>query len=311
MTSDSALNTLFKDERSIFLEMLGSFTLVDIGMIESINDQGRAVVLTNQYVAGQRVIYKDAEVIYPGNKSSAYVADCSGSACLILFPYTCMPNTSNKLIRPSMPPYHKDGVKVMPVGNGSNPVVRQTISTSGAYSIGTTEYDILFDKETISLTQGDVLALSKDAAGNINIRHKGEDTGAFSFSLGDDGIHKSYSSKDGDVVWEDAISTDGTRTFTQVNGNGDELSSVTIDPDGTITVQSVKDIVANTDGDIKLNGDASHLVKYEELEQAMQKLYTALTTTPIAGNGSTQPTWSGITSIDISASKADNLTTGE
>lgn len=312
MTSDNMLKGLLKNEKELFLATLGSYTLVDIGTIESINDKGRAIVLSNQYVANQRVIYQDVEVVYPGNIRGAYSADCSGSACLILFPYSCMPDTSTRMIRPGNTPYHKDGVKVIPIGNGSQSTVKQFINTTGEYSISTKVYTLSFDKETVSLSQGDVLSIAKDAEGNIYLRHKGEDTGVCLFSLDGEGLHKSYSSLNGDVIWDDTITTEGVRTFVQKDNQGNTLSSVTIAANGTITVQSAKDVVVNTDGDIKMNGDSKHLVKYEELNQAMSKLYTALTTTPIVGNGSTQVTWTGLnpaTGIDISGAKADTLLT--
>lgn len=312
MTADNMLKGLLKNEKELFLATLGSFTLVDIGTIESINDKGRAIVLSNQYVANQRVIYQNVEVVYPGNIRGAYSADCSGSACLILFPYSCMPDTSTRMIRPGNTPYHKDGVKVIPIGNGSQSTVKQFINTAGEYSISTKVYTLSFDKETVSLSQGDVLSIAKDAEGNIYLRHKGENSGVCLFSLDGEGLHKSYSSLNGDVVWDDTITTEGVRTFVQKDNQGNTMSSVTIAANGTITVQSAKDVVVNTDGDIKMNGDSKHLVKYEELNQAMTKLYTALTTTPIVGNGSPQATWAGlnpVTGIDISGSKADTLLT--
>ena len=67
MTSDNMLKGLLKNEKELFLATLGSYTPIDIGTIESINDKGLAIVLSNQYVANQRVIYQDVEVVYPGN----------------------------------------------------------------------------------------------------------------------------------------------------------------------------------------------------------------------------------------------------
>lgn len=64
MTSDNMLSALFKNERELFLENLGSYTILDIGTIDSIDEKGRATVTTNQYVGGKRVIYQDVEVVY-------------------------------------------------------------------------------------------------------------------------------------------------------------------------------------------------------------------------------------------------------
>ena len=254
MTSDDMLKNLFKNDREMFLETLGSYTLVDIGTIESVDENGRARVLTNQYIANERVIYQDVEVIYPGNPWGAYTAECSGTACLILFPYMCMPNTDTRMIRPGATPYNKDGVKAMPIGNGSKSIVKHFINSAGEYSLGTTLYNIAFDGQTISLTQGDVLSLSKDAGGNLYARHKNKNSGTFLFSLDEDGMLRSYTSLDGSVVWEDSIGTDGVRTFTQKDSQAHVLNSITIDASGAISISSSQALSITTEDDLTLKG---------------------------------------------------------
>lgn len=76
--------------------------------------------------------------------------------------------------------------------------------------------------------------------------------------------------------------------------------------------KGVMDVSAQT---IKLNGDSKNFVTWAELNQALStfltQLTTALTTTPIAGNGAPQPSWTGLpTSIDISAAKTTTVVTG-
>lgn len=75
------------------------------------------------------------------------------------------------------------------------------------------------------------------------------------------------------------------------------------------------DLDVKTNGKIKLNGDSKQLVTWAELNQAltdfMTGLITALTTTPIAGNGAPQPTWTDLpTQIDISGAKTTSVVTG-
>lgn len=65
---------------------------------------------------------------------------------------------------------------------------------------------------------------------------------------------------------------------------------------------------------IELNGNDKNFVTWAELNSALStfltQLTTALTTTPIVGNGSAQ-TWTGLpTSIDISAAKTTTIVTG-
>ena len=75
------------------------------------------------------------------------------------------------------------------------------------------------------------------------------------------------------------------------------------------------DLDVKTNGKIKLNGDSKQLVTWSELNTAltnfMTSLVTALTTTPIVGNGAPQPTWTGLpTQIDISGAKTTTVVTG-
>lgn len=75
------------------------------------------------------------------------------------------------------------------------------------------------------------------------------------------------------------------------------------------------DLDIQTQQKIKLNGDTKQLVTWSELNTALstflQQLTVALTTTPIAGNGAPQPTWSGLpTQIDINAAKTTTVVTG-
>lgn len=75
------------------------------------------------------------------------------------------------------------------------------------------------------------------------------------------------------------------------------------------------DLDVQTQQKIKLNGDTKQLVTWSELNTALstflQQLTVALTTTPIAGNGAPQPTWSGLpTQIDISSAKTTTVVTG-
>ena len=66
---------------------------------------------------------------------------------------------------------------------------------------------------------------------------------------------------------------------------------------------------------IELNGNSKQFVTWTELNSALSQFLTqltlAMTTTPIVGNGSPQPTWTGMpTTIDISAAKSSTVVTG-
>lgn len=82
--------------------------------------------------------------------------------------------------------------------------------------------------------------------------------------------------------------------------------------DAKIKIEGSEGVLKVTTSDsIELNGNNKHLVTWEDLNAAMTTLYTALTTTPITGNGANQPTWTGLTNgIDISAAKSTTIKTG-
>ena len=92
---------------------------------------------------------------------------------------------------------------------------------------------------------------------------------------------------------------------------------------GTMKVQAAKDVEINASQSakingntkIELNGNTKQFVTWTELNTALStflsQLTLAMTTTPIAGNGSPQPAWTGMpTSIDISAAKTTTVVTG-
>ena len=71
----------------------------------------------------------------------------------------------------------------------------------------------------------------------------------------------------------------------------------------------------DTEQKIELNGNSKQFVTWSELNSALStfltQLTTAMTTTPIAGNGAPQPTWTNMpTQIDISAAKTTTVVTG-
>ena len=320
MNSTQTLQATFKNERDKFLSKLESYVIMDIGTIEEINAEGRARVVSSTFMNNKPIVYENAEVIFPGNANGTFGASGRNMACLIFIPRSCMPDVSNLVLHLGTASYNKDGVKALPIGNGAANVVKLYYSDGGNLSLLSKTYNILFDNNTIVMqTEDGKTSVSLDGKGQLHMFYQ-SDTGSYFVDITAEGVVKEYTSQNGSVVWKDSINSDGSRTFTQKDAYDNVLSSVTIAADGTMTVNSKKDVSVKADGDvsleatsIKLNGDDRHLVAYEDLKNTMDVLYTALTTTPIAGEGATQPTWAGldpVTKIDISAAKIDNVVTG-
>lgn len=308
--------------------MLETLTILDIGIIKTVNEDGRADVDSSSFINGKPINYKDAEVIYPGNTNGVYGSASPGMACLIFIPRSCMTRVSNLKLLVGATSYNRGGVKVMPIGNGVANTVQTMFTDGGEFGILGQAYQVQFNAYDIALQRKDgALAMAIDGKGQIYLNYKGTNC-SYSISLEDGTLTKKWISANGNVEWDDTLNSNGSRTFVQRNPNdnsSDPLFSLTIADDGTLTLEGAAaqtltingDTTITVDGDVKLdadnielNGNDKRLVTYAELKAAMDKLWVAMTTTPIAGNGSTQPSWTGITGIDISASETQTLKTG-
>lgn len=106
------------------------------------------------------------------------------------------------------------------------------------------------------------------------------------------------------------FSTQGLISASQIDDQGEEKASVKVDKDGNIAIKSES-------GDIHLNGgeSESHLVRYEELQQGLNALWTAIQTHthPYTDDGAlatTSPSTELSTqTLDISKAKIDTILT--
>lgn len=312
VTSDSALQTMFMSDRSMFMKTLESIVILDIGIIDSVSESGRAKVTSSTFVKGRPIVYEDVEVIYPGNNQGCFVSACSGGTCLIFIPKSCMPNSTDQLLRIGATSYNRDGVKVMPIGNGTGNKVRAFIDTIGQFNILSAEYTLTCAEDTISLqTEDGTVNITLDTENQLSITRQ-TDTCTYIKTIGEDGVQETWLSNEGHTTWETSFSTDGSKHIKQYNTSDEDnpLLAIDITSEGAVTINVAGDANINANS-INLNGDDKSFVTYAELNAAMTKLWTAMTTTPIAGNGSTQPAWTGLPNgIDISAAETQTIKTG-
>lgn len=105
------------------------------------------------------------------------------------------------------------------------------------------------------------------------------------------------------------FSTQGLISASQIDGQGEEKASVKVDADGNIAIKSEKNI--------HLNGgeSESHLVRYEELQQGLNALWTAIKTHthPYTDDGAPATTSPSVDlstqTLDISKAKIDTILT--
>ena len=293
MDSTDILKTAFTNERELFLKNLSSITILDIGTIVSV-ENGRALVHGSSFIGGQQMVYDDAEIIYPGNESGAYTVESAGTPCLIFIPMSCMPSISDRNIRLRAASYDTDGVKVMPIGNAADAIVKTMFNAGGVYSILTKNYNFSFAEDTINLERKDAQAsVSMDSNGGLHVIKRGENSTHY-VDMVDGSTTNVWQSKDKDVQWVDTLNSDGSRTLVQNNPQdetADPLFSMTISKTGAIQINTAADISVSTKGDanvsadgdvsidanqINLNGDSKSLVTYEALNNALTAEVTGL-----------------------------------
>lgn len=105
------------------------------------------------------------------------------------------------------------------------------------------------------------------------------------------------------------FSTQGLISASQIDDQGEEKASVKVDADGNIAIKSEKNI--------HLNGgeSESHLVRYEELQQGLNALWTAIKTHthPYTDDGAPATTSPSVDlstqTLDISKAKIDTILT--
>lgn len=293
MNSTDVLNNSLKNEREMFLSKLQSFVILDIGTIVEVKN-GRAKVNSSSFVGGQQTIYDDAEVIFPGNESGAYDVECAGTPCLIFIPMSCMPNIMSRNVRLRSASYSGAGVKVMPIGNAVNAIVKSRVGAGGVFSVLSKNYNISFNEDSINLERGDVAAsVSMDETGGLHVIKQGQASTHY-VDMVDGSTTSTWQSADKDVQWVDTLNSDGSRTFVQNDPRDEEadpLFSMTIDKTGKVQINTAADISVVTKGkadvtadgnvtvdanQINLNGSDTSFVTYTELNNALTATTTGL-----------------------------------
>lgn len=257
MNSTDALQASLKNARETFLNMLDSIVILDIGVIKEIKEDGRAYVASSTFIKGHPVIYEDAEVIYPGNVNGCYATSCAGSACLILIPKSCMPDSSNLKLYIGSTSYNRSGVKVMPIGNGTNNTVQTAFGNGGMYNITGQTYTVQFTDKDITFQRNDGrTTLSVDCEGQVYLSYR-TNNGTYLINIEDGHITSSWLSKEKDVEWIDSLNSDGSRSFTQINPqqqSDNVLFSFSVAADGTVSFTMAQGLTLETKGDLVLTG---------------------------------------------------------
>jgi hypothetical protein len=257
MNSVDALQASLKNARETFLNMLDSIVILDIGVIDEIKENGRAHITSSTFIKNNPIVYEDAEIIYPGNVNGCYATVCAGTACLIFIPKSCMPDTTNLKLFVGATSYNRDGVKAMPIGNGTNNTVQTTFGVGGLYSITGQTYTVQFTGNDVTFQRSDGhTTLSIDCEGQVYLSYQ-TNNGTYLVNIEDGCISSSWLSKEKDVKWIDTLNSDGSRSFTQINPqqqSDNVLFSFSIAADGTVSFTMAQGLTLETKGDLVLRG---------------------------------------------------------
>lgn len=251
---DEGVSTFFKTNMDVFTKLLSSLVIVDIGYITSVNG-GRAVVETNQYVGDNRVVYKNVEVVYPGNGAGVFSTVCSNSPCLIFIPRTCTTDVNKHLLKPHAVDYSLDGIKCIPIGNGTGSIVNLSFDSVGNLLLQTKAYQLLFEEPGFSLQVGNNLTVSINAGGSIAFHFKGEDTGPTDIEVSESGVSVRAESTDGSVLWTGSLTPEGQLNLDQQFGDDDDShNTLVFNADGSVSNTVGGDYSIETKGNLSLKG---------------------------------------------------------
>lgn len=253
----SALQDSLKTDLELFRARLSSIAIVDIGTIEEVKDNGRAVVHGSSFVGGAQTKYQDAEIIFPGNNAGTFKVNCIGATCLIFIPRSNMTDTVTRKVRFGSIAFDTDGVKVMPISNGTQDRVQVTRDSEGSFNIITDSYIVSFSESAISVSSNDGTASASLDPNNDMHVIKQTDNGAYYKDLVDGSVTETWLSKDKDVQWVSTLNSDGSRTLVQSdprNSSADPTFSMTIDKTGAVTIGTAKAFTYETKDALVLKG---------------------------------------------------------
>ena len=253
----SALQDSLRTELELFRARLSSIAIVEIGTIEEVKENGRAVVHGSSFVGGVQTKYQDAEIIFPGNNAGTYCSSCVGATCLIFIPRSNMVDTVSRNIRFGSIAFDTDGVKVMPISNGTQDKIKVERDSEGSFNICTDSYIVSFSDSAVSVSSNDGTAsVALDPNNDLHISRQ-TDNGSYYKDIVDGIVTETWISKDKDVQWISTLNSDGSRTLVQNNPqdtSADPTFSMTIDKTGAVTIGTAKAFTYETKDALVLKG---------------------------------------------------------
>lgn len=276
---------------------LARYSLVDIGWIEETDSEGYVTVRSGRFIAGKPVTFRHVEVLHLGTQVSGTFNSVTNSPCLILTPYSTVPNVGETKISTISAPYSSDGIKIIPLCGVTDPVVKNGFQSDGSYLLQSDLFRLLVSASNVSMNIGEHTSLSSNSSGVsiltndnlLNIIFYSDKSSRILYFTEDGHISEMvYRAPDGVITKYFGSTTIPTASELADLGSYTNWSRIeTINMDGTV--------------DININ------------EQASQKINLSIgpnITLAIDGSQSTTSFVCGDTSIEVDSSGGLSIKTG-
>lgn len=246
-------------------DQISMLTLIDVGRILNINEEGKADVQLMRYIGGMPIVLKDVEVLQIGAVGAGIYVE-AGGPCLLFAPRTSLTSILNGTLATIYHAYDERTLKALPIANGQSMAVRLECTGRGL-AIRTDEYALEAFRGNITLgDRANICNASLDGEGQLNVKigninHlDGDPDGTLTTTRWDaDGkiFYREVSTPDGTITiyrnmyeeptdeevqdlstyekwqWIETFMPDGTHDIIQFNSDGKKIYQDTISPDAT------------------------------------------------------------------------------
>lgn len=153
------------DSYDLLFHQIASRTLLDFGIIEYVDKQGRARVRSNRIIGTEFQRYI-AEIVAPGGIDGITHCVTPGQACLLITPCTPMSSLKEHFLDETAELYSPAWVKCIPIGYYDPNQTVQASYLPGTFTLGTSKVVFRMTEDTVVL-EGDKFNVALSSEGHI------------------------------------------------------------------------------------------------------------------------------------------------
>ena len=178
------LQNILKGQNVQQSEVLSRYHLIDLGCIQGYNTDGTVNVLSPYFMEGAPVAYEHVELLYIGTNAGCISFNPEGCLCLLLKPYSCIPDTTTMEIDNRESPHSNAGMKAIPVTNGRQTTLTTMFDGFGNFKMDGDGVSINMSPSITTLTMGNAsMTFSNEGEvckclcnGQLFVTHSGDGT---------------------------------------------------------------------------------------------------------------------------------------